>query len=465
MGPRCESGRRARQRSSGVCARAADEIVIGGAGRVGVQKHPAAVADGGGGRRLAGTGDGGGRGTGRGRERPQQGGVVGARSGQGIPRPGELERRAIVGLHARIARPAVRASRPARRTSTGRGTARARRRAARSAATPGRCQRPATFDSCGSSGSVDPTSRTSPSPTSHNVPSGNTDRKVATIDLQVVGADVVGVGPLAEHAARLEAIAGGLEELAGEERGDASHPRVRRLGNDDVIALAGQQEVGPAVADDDARAWVERAPDDCPRRSTAPPPRPRAKSRAHRRCAIGWVSAEPSVTPLPRPRMATRFGSGWSSSGTCASSRCVSMSPAFDASTLPSMASESRSAGLPDRDGAGRALAVVQQLAGGEPGAQIGRAQDRRVLVAAAREQQPVPVREHGRRDEHGHRDRGRDQATASARPSRDEHERRRRARRRPATSESCLAAPATESTRSPRPARRRWRPPCSRRR
>ena len=54
----------------------------------------------------------------------------------------------------------------------------------------------------------------------------------------------------------------------------------------------------------------------------------------------GWRSADPSVTPLPRPRIAACRGAGWSSSGTCASSRWVSMSPAFDASTLPSMASD-----------------------------------------------------------------------------------------------------------------------------
>ncbi len=53
-----------------------------------------------------------------------------------------------------------------------------------------------------------------------------------------------------------------------------------------------------------------------------------------------WVSAEPSVTPLPRPRMAAFFGAGCSSSGTCASIRCVSMSAASEASTLPSIDSE-----------------------------------------------------------------------------------------------------------------------------
>ena len=38
--------------------------------------------------------------------------------------------------------------------------------------------------------------------------------------------------------------------------------------------------------------------------------------------------------------MASFLGFGWSSSGTWASSRCVSMSPEFEASTLPSMASD-----------------------------------------------------------------------------------------------------------------------------
>ena len=53
---------------------------------------------------------------------------------------------------------------------------------ARSSATPGRFIAAAMPPMRASSGSVDPTSSTSASPTSHSVPSGNTDRNVATID-------------------------------------------------------------------------------------------------------------------------------------------------------------------------------------------------------------------------------------------------------------------------------------------
>ena len=46
-----------------------------------------------------------------------------------------------------------------------------------------------------------------------------------------------------------------------------------------------------------------------------------------------------AVTPLPRPMTSASRGSGWSSTGSRPRSRWVSMSPALDASTLPSMAS------------------------------------------------------------------------------------------------------------------------------
>ena len=91
---------------------------------------------------------------------------------------------------------------------------------------------------------------------SHSVPSGNTVENVATIDCRSLGADVVGVGPLAEHAAGRQAIAGGLEELPGEQDGDAGHPRVRRLRDDDVVAFARQQQVRPPVADDQSRSRI-----------------------------------------------------------------------------------------------------------------------------------------------------------------------------------------------------------------
>ena len=54
---------------------------------------------------------------------------------------------------------------------------------------------------------------------------------------QIAGADVVGVGPLAEDAAGRQPVARLGEELAGEERRDAGNPRVRRLRDDHVVAL------------------------------------------------------------------------------------------------------------------------------------------------------------------------------------------------------------------------------------
>ena len=107
-----------------------------------------------------------------------------------------------------------------------------------------------------SSGSVDPTSSTSASPTSHSVPSGN-DRQEGRDDRSQIGvADVVGVRPLAQHAARREPRARAFEELAREERRDARHPRVRRLRDDHVVGLRAEHQVRAAVADDQARARV-----------------------------------------------------------------------------------------------------------------------------------------------------------------------------------------------------------------
>ena len=46
------------------------------------------------------------------------------------------------------------------------------------------------------------------------------------------------------------------------------------------------------------------------------------------------------MTPLPSPMMHTSRALPWMSTGSSPSMRCVSMSPAFDASTFPSIASE-----------------------------------------------------------------------------------------------------------------------------
>ena len=89
---------------------------------------------------------------------------------------------------------------------------------------------------------------------------------------------------------------------------------------------------------------------------------------------------------------------GCSSSGTCASRRCVSMSPEFEASTLPSMASDVDPASRRTATVPRRSLAVVEQLARAQRRRQIGRSQRRGVLVGAAREQQSIPRRQQRRR-------------------------------------------------------------------
>ncbi len=62
-------------------------------------------------------------------------------------------------------------------------------------------------------------------------------------------ADVVGVRPLADDAARSETIAHGAEKFAREERRDARDPRIRWLRYDDVVLTGRQEQMRAAVAD------------------------------------------------------------------------------------------------------------------------------------------------------------------------------------------------------------------------
>ena len=70
--------------------------------------------------------------------------------------------------------------------------------------------------------------------------------------LQIGIGDFVGVRPLAEDAARLQPRARGREELAREERGDAGHPWVGWLRDNDIVLARRQSQVRPAVADEQA---------------------------------------------------------------------------------------------------------------------------------------------------------------------------------------------------------------------
>ena len=290
-------------------------------------------------------------------------------------------------------RPTRRGAARAPRTATGAGRARGRRpRRGPPARRDAASRRPCAPDAAPAA-SFDPTSSTSPSPTSQSVPSGNTARNVATIDCRSRGADVVGVRPLAQHAARRQAVARGLEELAREERGDAGHPRVRRLGDDDVVALAGEQQVRSPVADDEARARVgqramilvveeARGFDDFA-----------ARSRARSARSTGCVSAEPSVTPLPRPRIATRLGvrdgAAAARARAAAASACRRSSTRPPCRRWPATSCRPPGARRRCRWGLRRNRAVRRRCS---PVARSGAAQRRGVLVAAARQEQPIPV-------------------------------------------------------------------------
>ena len=77
------------------------------------------------------------------------------------------------------------------------------------------------------------------------------------------------------------------------------------------------------------------------------------------------------MTPLPRPMMQTSSAWPWISTGSSPSRRCVSMSPAFDASTLPSIASERVPVSRRTLTVAGGAFLVVLQRARAQDGFEI----------------------------------------------------------------------------------------------
>ena len=185
------------------------EIVIGRAERVGVEQHPArdrgslpARPP----RSAAATAGG------RWRRSPRQARAAARhcrRCGwpKALARPGELERRAIVRLHRRAGRPSGQRRGPGRRTSTGRGTDRARRptpgrRRRRAAARRSAIARQARLERLGRADEQHVAVADQPQRAvrKHRQKRGD-DR------LQVARADVVGVRPLAEHAARRQAIA------------------------------------------------------------------------------------------------------------------------------------------------------------------------------------------------------------------------------------------------------------------
>ena len=64
------------------------------------------------------------------------------------------------------------------------------------------------------------------------------------------------MGPLAEEAIGGESRPRRLEELPREERRDAGHPGIGRLGNNHVVLPRCQQQVGTAVANDEPNRRV-----------------------------------------------------------------------------------------------------------------------------------------------------------------------------------------------------------------
>ena len=156
----------------------------------------------------------------------------------------------------------------------------------------------------------------------------------------------------------------------------------------------------------------------------------------------------------------------WSSSGRCASSFCVSMSPAFEASTLPLIASEISPATRRTDTVPGRAVAVVEQRAGIDLDARI-EAGLRRLPIEAGGEQRVAPWR---RRATGGCAGRGASPTTADPRARRESGGERARpqrdaAARAPRPRKSRPAARDAAATGTRRRARRQSRRPCSTRR
>ena len=73
---------------------------------------------------------------------------------------------------------------------------------------------------------------------------------------QVRLAHGVGMGPLADDAARCQPRTRAFEELPCEERRHARNPGVRRLGNDHVVLTAREKQMRTSVADDEVCARV-----------------------------------------------------------------------------------------------------------------------------------------------------------------------------------------------------------------
>ena len=197
----------------------------------------------------------------------------------------------------------------------------------------------------------------SPSPTSHIVPCGNTERERGDDRLAGRRADVVGVRPLAEQAVGLEPRSRRLEELAGEQRRHARHPRIRRLGDDDVVALRRQQQMRPAVADDQPDGGVARAalPLSRSKKRDASTTSGEISTTSARR-TVPDASAEPTVTPLPSPMTATSCASPWSEHGQQAE-QTLGQHVAGVATRRPCRRSPATRAGEPaDADGRRRRL-------------------------------------------------------------------------------------------------------------
>ncbi len=109
---------------------------------------------------------------------------------------------------------------------------------------------------------------------------------------------------------------------------------------------------------------------------------------------IGCVSAAPTVTPLPRPTMATSRGASCSSSGRCATSALREHVAAVRGVGLAVHRERGRAGERLDRHRGRRAFLVVEQRAGLEQRVEVEvLGHERRIEIGAAGQQLAIPRR------------------------------------------------------------------------
>ena len=126
--------------------------------------------------------------------------------------------------------------------------------------------------------------------------------------------EAIGLDPLREHTSAAETGSAETKEVLREEIRRDGHPRVRRLGDDDVVVRRIELELVARVVDRDGHAWVVE-------HIVVVALEPasgfehRASTSTTRMLPTGCVAVEPTVIPVARPTINTSRGAEWKSRG------------------------------------------------------------------------------------------------------------------------------------------------------